>query len=389
VTPTATETPIPTQTPTPTETATPLPTPTAVTQWLGTIEQRKDTGTEPAAIQVKVLGIEGLPIRLRAAGSEEAERRCITGQGDQGQDTCVLQNLPPGHYIVAPEGLGISLPITVFDHERVSIVFDLEVLPSGIVGWEARVHKNTNEAIATSKAEGTIRVRVTGRVGQVVALRSARGTERFCEVVPNPVLGSLICEFGQLSAGVYRVEALNTGSGQQLFVDGQGLVEIEFSPTATYATQALAQAPAVVGQGAEPRRLVPPPTATRSTIAAAPKPMAMPTATTTPWPTPTPAFAWQGQIVETVENVAGAIGVRAAGLEDHPVILRSGSWQSPVQMTGTKPELGQYATEFGGLAQGEYTVELVDLAQLKVTLGPDQFLLVEFRYDFVYPVNSD
>jgi len=268
-------------------------------------------------------------------------------------------------------------------------VFDLEVLPAGIVGWEARVHKNTNEAIATFKAEGTIRVRAAGRAGQVVALRSARGTERFCEVVPNPVLGSLVCEFGQLPAGVYRVEAINTGSGQQLFVDGQGLVEIEFSPTATYATQALAQAPAIVGQGAEPRRLVPTPTATQITIATAPKPMVMPTATDTPSPTPTPVFAWQGQIVETVEKVAGAIGVRAAGLEDHPVILRSGSWQSPVQMTGTKPELGQFATEFGGLAQGEYIVELVDLAQLKVKLGPDQFLLVEFRYDFIYPVNSD
>ena len=84
-----------------------------------------------------------------------------------------------------------------------------------------------------------------------------------------------------------------------------------------------------------------------------------------------------------VEQAAGAIGVRAAGLKDHPVILRSGGWQSPVQLTGTKPELGEYATEFGGLAQGEYIVELVDLAKLKVALGPDQFLLVEFRYDFV------
>ncbi len=57
---------------------------------------------------------------------------------------------------------------------------------------------------------------------------------------------------------------------------------------------------------------------------------------------------------------SGAIGVRAAGLKDHPVVIRSGGWQSPTQMTGTKEELGQYATEFGGLAPGEYIVELVD-----------------------------
>jgi hypothetical protein len=89
--------------------------------------------------------------------------------------------------------------------------------------------------------------------------------------------------------------------------------------------------------------------------------------------------------VKTVDQVAGTIGVRAAGLKDHPVILRSGGWQSQVQLTGAKPELGEYAVEFGGLAQGEYIVELVDLAEFKVRLGPDQFLLVEFRYDFINP----
>jgi hypothetical protein len=77
--------------------------------------------------------------------------------------------------------------------------------------------------------------------------------------------------------------------------------------------------------------------------------------------------------------------VRAAGLKDHPVILRSGPWQSQPQLTGTKLELGEYATEFGGLSQGEYIVELVDLAELKVYLESGQFMLVEFRYDFVNP----
>ena len=63
------------------------------------------------------------------------------------------------------------------------------------------------------------------------------------------------------------------------------------------------------------------------------------------------------------------------------MILRSGSWQSSPQLTGTKPELGDYATEFGGLAQGEYIVELVDLAELRVNLESGEFLLVEFRYE--------
>jgi hypothetical protein len=81
----------------------------------------------------------------------------------------------------------------------------------------------------------------------------------------------------------------------------------------------------------------------------------------------------------------GVIGVRAAGLKDHAVVLHSGVLQSQPQLTGTKVELGEYATEFSGLAQGEYTVELVNLAELKVNLAPGQFILVEFRYDFVNP----
>jgi hypothetical protein len=139
----------------------------------------------------------------------------------------------------------------------------------------------------------------------------------------------------------------------------------------------------VVGQGALPEQ-------STSTVTATPTPkVVVATATPTPTPTPTitstptPAFAWQGQVVETVNGVNGTIGVRAAGLKDHPVILRSGNWQAGPLLTGTKPELGDYATEFGGLATGEYIVELVDLAELKVMLGPDQFMLVEFRYDFV------
>ena len=77
--------------------------------------------------------------------------------------------------------------------------------------------------------------------------------------------------------------------------------------------------------------------------------------------------------------------MRAAGLKDHPVIVRSGDWQSPSQLTGSKVELGEYAAEFGGLAPGEYVIELVDLAELKVNLQPGEFMLVEFRYDFVNP----
>jgi len=379
-----TETPLPTATATPIPTATALPSPTPVTRWLGVIASRTPTGDDGSSIAVKVVGIEGLPVQLRASGGTGVERRCTTGQAGAEPDGCLFENLKPGQYFVSPEGLGRSLPVTVMEHERVAVDFDLEVLPPGMTGWQARLSQNDNGIQASLQSEGIIRVRIAGRTGQVAALRSARGTERYCEVVANPLLGGLVCEFGQLTPGVYLVEALHTGAGLRLFVDGRSAAEVEFSPSATYATLALAQQPPVVGQGAQPRR-----TPTATTAATATQPAVVirpsPTATVTPRPTstPTPALAWQGRIVQTQEGVVGTIAVRAAGLKDHPVVIRSGPWQSQPQLTGDKPEWGEYATEFGALATGEYIIELVDLAEMTVNLGPGQFMLVEFRYDFV------
>jgi hypothetical protein len=381
ITPSPTHTATPTMTPTPTNTPTPLFTPTPVTRWLGVIAERKDVETG-SSIAVRVSGLEGIPVRLRVInGGVSSEKRCLTGQDGEEQDICTFKNLAPGQYVVTPEGLGLSLTIVLFENQKTVVLFDLEVLPPGITGWQTHIRKNTNGTQAVPQKEALIRVWVDGQTGQIIALRSVRGTEQFCEVVPNPILGGLVCEFGSLEPGVYSVEALNTGVSQKLFVDGAGLAELVFSPNATYITQSLAQVPPVVGHSAQPDQ---PATPTPTRLA-----LTQPVATATPTPsptitlTPTPAFAWQGQVVETVDGVIGTIGVRAAGLKDHPIILHSGGWHSTPQLTGTKPELGDYATEFGGLAQGEYIVELVGLAELKVNLGPDQFMLVEFRYDFV------
>ncbi len=379
----------------PTETPTPPPSPTPITRWLGTIALRDKIESELPVIFVQVSGVEGLPVKLRAVDNAVNERRCVTGQNTTERDMCAFDKLQPGRYTVSPEGLGLSLPVSVDENERVLAAFDLHVLPSGVTGWQARIQNNTNSIQGEFTTDGVIRVRVDGRVGQIVALRSVRGTEKLCEVALNPVLGGLICEFDGLGPGVYSVEALHTGAGQRIFVDGKGQAEIIFSPNATYATQVLSQTPPIVGQGAQPRRATPTVTPTQTvTVTSQPTPSPTPaprnpTSTPTPsptvTPTPTPAFAWQARVIEQVDGVIGTIGVRAAGLRDHPVILRSGGWQSPVQLTGTKPELGEYATEFGGLAQGEYVVELVGLAELKVDLGPNQFVLVEFRYDLVKP----
>jgi len=380
-TPTPTQMPIPTQTPPPTDTPPPAPSPTPVTRWIGTIESRTTAADQPGTITVQIMGIEGLPVRLNSDSGQEW--RCTTGQDGLGQHLCAFENLAPGQYTVAPEGLGVKLPLPLNQAENITVKFDLESLPPGITGWQAQLKNNTNGSQASSQFESTLRVRVIkGRAGQLITLQPARlpYATRYCAVAHNPVLGDLICEFGQLGPGVYRLEALNTGADFTIFADGRGQAEIEFLPGDSYA----APSPPVVGQGARPNRptAIPTPTATPVPIVIL-QPTATLTLTTLPTVTPTPAFAWQGRVVESVFTGAGAIGVRAAGLKDHPVILRSGGWQSPPQLTGTKAELGQYGTEFGGLGPGQYIVDLVDLAQLTVNLQPGEVMLVEFRYDFV------
>ncbi|MFN8459212.1 MAG: hypothetical protein U0401_31940 [Anaerolineae bacterium] len=393
VTPLPTDTPIPvdtavpTGTPAPTATSpppptdTPVPAPTPLAEWLGVVTERQPLGTTLSTVAVKVAGVPGLPVRLRAVGENlGGERRCVTGQGMAESDMCQFEDLKPGDYVIAPEGLGLSLPVTIFEKQRVVAVFRPETLPPGIFGWQGRVLKNDNQAIATTHLDSIITVRIAGQAGQVAALRSVRGTEQFCEVRPNPVVGGLACEFGGLAPGVYLIEALHTGAGLRLFVDGASTAQVEFSPT---ATSTLTASPPVVGQGALPRQPTPTITPTPTTE------IILPTFTPTPIPTPTrtptatPVYAWQGRIIQTQEGVVGTIAVRAAGLKDHPVVIHSGPWQSSPQLTGTKPELGDYSTEFGALATGEYIIDLVDLAQLKVTLEPGQFMLVEFRYELV------
>jgi hypothetical protein len=338
--------------------------------------------TEANAITVSIEGIEGLSVRLHSLHEPAAtERRCITGRDGLGQDVCAFNNLTAGDYLIEPEGLRVSLPISLFEHEALKTHFSLELLPSGMAGWQARIHKNTNGFQPMAKSESIITVRVAGWAGQVIILRSAQGATKFCEVIYNPVLGGLICEFGNLSPGVYQLEAATTGAATRVFVDGTGEAVVEFSPTATGEMLALLQSPPLVGHGARPQRPINPPPTSRPVSLV----LAQPTATETPLPLPTPTptatLTWQGYIVETARPGIGAIGIRAVGLKDHPVILQSGNWQSPPQLTGTKVELGDYSAEFAALGPGEYLVELVDLAELRVNLESGQFILVEFRPD--------
>jgi hypothetical protein len=54
--------------------------------------------------------------------------------------------------------------------------------------------------------------------------------------------------------------------------------------------------------------------------------------------------------------VESVIVVTVAGLVNHPVTVRCGSYEATVY-TGTKPEYNPYACEFSALRPGTYTLE--------------------------------
>jgi hypothetical protein len=86
-------------------------------------------------------------------------------------------------------------------------------------------------------------------------------------------------------------------------------------------------------------------------------------------------------VEEDVGIGIGTIVVRVLGVKDQPVVLRSGPWMAR-GFTGSKPEYGDFAVEFGGLNQGDFSVELEGQGtMLPIKLQPGGFLLVEFRYD--------
>jgi hypothetical protein len=392
--------PTPTSTPVPgTPTPTPSPTPTSSMQWVGAVvrHDRPYQGKVFAAIAVRVNGLQHLPVMLT---SGDTTLTCTTGsKSEYGDYACEFGGLSPGTYTIGAYGLDPVIPVVTGQGDFVLIEFRQEPMPSGPTVWLSRLVRNTSQPWPGNGVSSAIAVRVEGRRGQVVSLRSAGGWEAFCETGTKPEYGDYACEFGGLWPGVYTVSPASIPAQISLYMDGIGFAEVAFESSVATATPA-ATPTRVIGAGASPvasRETTPAPTPTRTPteIACAgtptpastrPRPVATATPTLTPTLTPTTARGWVGRVVQDDAGVGiGTIVVRVLGLKDQPVILRSGAW-SIRGLTGTKPEYGEHAVEFGGLNRGDFTLELEGLgATLPVHLQPGGFLLVEFRYDLLPP----
>ncbi len=199
--------------------------------------------------------------------------------------------------------------------------------------WQGRIVYQTEGTFYA-----TLVVRVLGPRDIPVEIKSD-GWQAIALTGTKPEYGDFSCEFGGLTAGTYTVTPLGLDTS----------LEVEFG-TGGFAIAEFVQQQIV-------------------------------TPTAPPWP----PSGWFGRVVQQVSGAErgikiSTIAVRVLGLEDVPVELRTDGF-SVTALTGTKPEYGDFACEFGGLSAGTYIITPLGLgADLTVTVDQGEFALVEFTY---------
>jgi hypothetical protein len=231
--------------------------------------------------------------------------------------------------------------------------------------WQAQI---TDQWTNTELVGSVLRVSVQGKVGLPVEVRSSGNFKTLNYTGTKPEYGPFVAEFAPLSRGTYLLEPQGLGIVFEVWLDGQNYTRVDFTPLPCAPT---------------PTPL-PSPTPRPPTVRHWPTPTPLPTVPPPPPQVPTPALGWQGRIVQRIESTNpeasyATIAVRVIGRPaGQQVEIRSGTW-SNVRDTGTKPEHGPDACEFGALRPGTYTLTPKGLdTNLQVTVEWGDFVLVEF-----------
>jgi hypothetical protein len=155
-----------------------------------------------------------------------------------------------------------------------------------------------------------------------------------CATGTKPEYGDYTCEFGGLSAGVYSAGVQGLEPSVPVSLSQGDFVLIEFRQEAPPPGP-------VVWLGEVARN------------------------SSQPWP---------------ANGVSSAIAVRVEGRSGQAVSLRAAAGWEAFCHTGTKPEYGDYACEFGGLWPGVYTLSPVDIpAEIRLYMDGVGFAEVVFE----------
>lgn len=377
--PTATSTPVPPQ-PTLSSRVTPTPSLPPPTQappaaprppespvgWQGHVAQHLTDldGRYYATIAVRVIGRPaGQEVQIQSGNWSET---CKSGtKPEHGPDACEFGSLKAGIYRLQPTGLDTFLDVEVELKDFVLVEFSY-VGPAPQTRWVGSVVENTSGSQATEHANSAIAVIVAGRPWHQVEIW-ADGFAASCTTGYKPEYGPDACEFGGLRAATYTIAPQDLNVSTQVTVDGWGWAMVRFDEVAIAQPVPTRPAP---DQSPTAQPVVSP------GVPSVTQPQATPTAT---------ASTWQGRIVRNTSGeqegsgVSSVIVVRVIGWPGVPVTITGGGGWKAFCITGTKPEYGPDACEFGGLWPSVYTLspEGADMA-VDVEMDGRGIAFVEF-----------
>ena len=382
---TATTTPRPAATATPTRV---LPTPTLAPQqatgWQSRIVQHLKhlPDSQWATIAVRVIGRPaGQDVEIRSDAWSVIGK---TGtKPEHGPDACEFGGLRTGTYRLTPVGLGVSREIGVELGDFVLVEFYKLGGGETITRWVGSVVKNTSGSQSTAYTNSAIAVVVTGKPWYEVEIRSD-GWSTTTQTSTKPDYGPDACEFAALRAGTYTITPKDLGASIQVTVDGWGWAMVRFDPVKVPAPPPTSQPT----QSVQPTRTsTPTPTQpVQLTRTATPSPT--PSSQAPAQPSPTPAGSrWQGWVISNTSSqeveggVWSVIVVRVINYGGWPVNISTGGGWNSTCITGSKPEYGPDACEFGGLWASTYTLQPVGAdIQLEVTMDGRGIAHVDFAH---------
>lgn len=304
--------------------------------WEGrVVSDTSDATSGGSILRVSTVGVAGLPIEVFSAYGGWSATRLSGSKPELGPYAAEFAALLPGLYTVSPQGSDASVTVEANGSNIIVVEFKqvlryvspTPAVPAHLSEWEARVVSTTpNRDLRGS----VLRVSVVGKVGLLVEIHTETwSTTGYTGTKPE--YGDYVVEFAGLQKGNYTIKPLGVDTELFLQLDARSFVYVEFRRREGYTP-------------------VPTPTVVRP-----------PVSTGTPTPVPSPAvMAWTGRVVSNTsgDQYAGflsTIRVFVDGMKDLPVEIRSGGWNSTTD-TGSKPEYGDFAVEFGGLAPSIYTI---------------------------------
>lgn len=244
--------------------------------------------------------------------------------------------------------------------------------PSPTPVWVGEI---TSQAVDLSLVGTVLRVSVEGIKGLPVKVSSGDDWRAVGLTGTKSEYGDYVVEFAPLSQGYYTVEPMGLHTKLSFYADGKSYIFIRFSPQSATPTPTTVTTIVPTSSPTSTPTLtptLPPPTPTSTALPP-------PTSVAAPMPTSKPPPLWQGNIVYQIKGpFYAALAVRIPGQKGLPVEIKSDGWRATA-VTGTKPEYGDFACEFGGLSAGTYTITPLGLGtSLNVDFGQGGFALVEF-----------